>query len=1055
MLQTCVSPQTKTKHENRMRVPIQSTYEEFVPRFLRALFAPEDRVVICRLIPRQGQRPAFPGNSFPRDDAFSILFAQRDIPNIYFRASAHDGSENYGKENCVRTQALFLDIDYGTAGHKKMNPFRTQDDAMGYLLTLPIPRPSIAWNTGHGIQACYLLEEPFVFPPGGGDALSIARYENVSSRLSTMGMSDDTFTPEHAFRVPLSWNDKAWQDPALRPVQGEVLWIDEARRYAFEELEAAVAEYGIEEHLATARKKAEDDKAGDKDDDEPEESRTEDVPYENLPEDIRNEIAKPQADRSVAMFDVIRKMVGAGYGDKTILDAIGRGRDYQEKYGDRLDAEVDRCIQKVRGGKAGKRVYGPNVAPPIEVYNVPVDVGLEACAALPKDLEDMLGRYGKACDEGRVIELGQRVLDAARFHEHMFQTQSIGVLESPCGSGKSTWAISHIALNASESTRYLYVTETIDALYNAAELLEKLTKVSVGRVHGFNKDKCKELCGTEHDWHECYPKDPKSKCRTCEKNAVCAFYNRDDERKKPIVCLTHSGLVRAIVEEDALLEDASILIDEGLDPFATIDVRISDLKALRNAGYDLSAFFPYSSFACATELDKWDISAGADVFASRNYVYRNEQQAAALRPTYDSLRQAMGRPTGVNPFAPSAAGPKISQDALTNLLNFFRPSKADDATYAYRETRGKDGAKFSVKRKRFQLEVPRRYRKLWMLNASAQLCPFPYPDNLKVYSCPGLPGNSDLVTLHVVRGNPTKSNLKDLVLTSEAALWFGTRLRKGGHGKILVVTNKIEEPAVDEEEPTEKEEAANEPPPDKSENIDRRFNVLKTVLEQIQRAHGAAEIVHLTRGRIKGVNTAGGCTLAYVSSMATFTTVDDCALHTALHLCRTYPDRPYVYHRSGGVNWPGGRPIIPAMRQFYALLALDEIYQAIWRTAVRNNERVEAIIGVPEPEWLVALWRTVMPCFTLGLAFKSIEEEGTIQAGDRSVPYKYDFAEDPAISGLSVICNPPGTEIQKKLIAEGLGYTGKKPWKENKVRIRRLLGDFFGECGDSEYWRRK
>ncbi len=94
------------------------------------------------------------------------------------------------------------------------------------------------------------------------------------------------------------------------------------------------------------------------------------------------------------------------------------------------------------------------------------------------------------------------------------------MLESPCGSGKSTWAICHIALNAREDNRYLYVAETVDALYKTADVLEKLADTPVGRSHGFNPEKCRALRGVEHTWRDCLPKDPKSACRTCAQNNV-------------------------------------------------------------------------------------------------------------------------------------------------------------------------------------------------------------------------------------------------------------------------------------------------------------------------------------------------------------------------------------------------------------------------------------------------------------------------------------------------------------------------------------------------------
>jgi len=932
-------------------------------------------------------------------------------------------------------QAFFLDIDYGTDGHSKANPFSSMDDAVGYLLTMPI-RASVAWHTGHGVQASYLLKQPYLFPLGGGDALSMARYEEVSRKLSKMAMSDSTFTAEHAFRVPLTLNDKREKDPNLAVVRGSLLWMDEHKRYTFEDIEAAVQGYDIEDHLAEARKKAE--ATGTKDEGpRGEREGGKNAPYEELPEDIRTQIENVQGDRSGAMFSAVAKMVRAGYSDGTILDAIFHAYDFRKKYGARLKAEVDRCIGKIRGGKTGRYVYESVVAPAIETHNEATEIRLDGCAELPRALEEMLTRYAQKCR----IELSQRLRDAARFHEHMFQSQVAGVLESPCGSGKSTWAICHIALNATKANRYLYVLETVDALYRAAETLKELAKTPVGLSHGFNQEKCRDLCGVEHSWRECLPKDPESACHACGRKTDCPFYNRASEQKKPIVCMTHEGLVRALEVDSELLKNTNILVDEDLNAFSTLNVSLDDLLHLRLRVPDLplDVLFPCSRLSCKTELDLYGVPEGSDVYASRNFVFRNEMETAKLRPAYNILCKALAIPILENPFPGGAkTDPMRAKNTLSELLNFFRPSKQEDAFYAFRETHATDGTRYTLKRRRFSLAVDRVYRKLWILNASAQLSPYPYPDNFSVYECPELTGNSHLVTLHVVRGNPMKSKLEQNVWLSDVALYMGPCLSPGEHKKVLVVTNKDSE-------------------------------LLDDLKAKIGNALAGAEIVPMTRGRIKGSNAAGTCTLAFISGMAVFTTIDDCALHAALMLRRTFPDQPYLFSAKNVPNMPGGQFVIPAMRQYYALRALDEIYQTIWRTAVRNDKPVEAIIAVPMPEWLVALWRTVMPYFNLGVAYKVVDKKTVTEwrafaakekaAQDQGTKDQAEldpnFERDAFLDGLRVICSPPGQEFSKTQIAMGFGYEGDNGWKDNKKRIMTLLGSFFEEGSTNRVLRRK
>lgn len=1029
-----------------MRMPVQPRYEELLPRFLQALFEPGDFVNVARLVPGPGGKEDVRrlDASYLRDDAIKFLLPNADMPNYYFGASAVDGTGVYGKANCVLARAFYLDIDCGQEGHKGECPFATLEETVGYLLTLPL-RPSIAWATGHGLQAAYLLKDPYAL---GRDPERIGRYEHVGKRLGKMAKSDATFTCHHLFRVPLSLNDKWWLEEVPPEVRGELLWMDDARRYAFEEIEAAVDAYGIDDHLDQAQEEALEFLSGDDGEEDEEEKASGYVPFDQLPEEIRKSITEVEGDRSTQFHIVIGRMVRAGYDDKTILDAVGKGGAFHAKYGTpkRFREEFERSLGKAR---SEKRRFNAELAPNLKGHNKPEKVALESCAALPQTLSDMLGRYGKACG----IELRQRVLDAARFHEHMLQTQKEGVLESPCGSGKSTWAISHIALNAGDGNRYIYVTETVDALYKAADVLDKLAKAPVGRVHSFNREKCNTLCGAWHEWRECNPKDPKAVCHTCAQRGACPSYNRDAERKKPILCMTHEGLNRAIEENSDLLEDAGILVDEGLNHFATWEVTLSDLELLRSCGNDLplDGFFPCGLFGCADDLAKWNIPPEVDVFARRNYVYRDERQTAALHGACLELRKRFYAGKAIlDPFKAKAGDEDRARDTLANLLNFFRPSAAGDASYAFHETRDERGTRYAAKRMRFNLEVPRKYRKLWMLNASAQLCPFPYPANLKVYACPDLPGNSHLVTLHVVRGTPTQKKEQQNVWLSDVVMAIRSHREFSKHGKVLVAT-------------------------------DKDSDLLEDIKAKIRAAFGNAEIVHLSRGRIKGENKAGECTLAVLTGMALFTTLDDCALHAALLLRRTYPDEPYVFSKERKPVWTRGGPRVPAIRRYYALRALDEIYQTIYRTAVRNDKPVEAIIAVPSPEWLVLLWVTVMPHFNLGHALRLGDEDKgdgkTVETGGR-VPVKAltkeekiklaktpeeaaheaahgvddnIFERDNVIDGLRVICSLPGQEFSKQQLAdmfagiapEKTWGTANPMWKDIKVRIWPLLAPFF------------
>ena len=82
------------------------------------------------------------------------------------------------------------------------------------------------------------------------------------------------------------------------------------------------------------------------------------------------------------------------------------------------------------------------------------------------------------------------------------------------------------------------------------------------------------------------------------------------------------------------------------------------------------------------------------------------------------------------------------------------------------------------------------------------------------------------------------------------------------------------------------------------------------------------------------------------------------------------------------------------MRTYYALRSLDEIYQAVWRTAVRNDRPVEAIVALPDEHWLATLYRTVMPGMRLASAYRDREGTEIVEVAGQSKEFKWEFEHD-------------------------------------------------------------
>ncbi len=968
---------------------LKRAYREFVREFLSAMFGPEDHIRLAVLWGASDMRNVL----LPINEAVARLLELESTPNVYFAGAVFDAaSGSYTKTSVSRTRCLVVDIDYGQQGHRSPAFFDTVEDAWASVMTAPL-FPAGVWHTGHGLQALYLLEQTFVFRDGD-QAQRIAEYEAVSRTVARMVMSDATFTPEHLFRVPLTLNAK----PGTEPVEGTLLHWEPGRKHRFADLKQLCAQYGVSEDLEAPH--ATTCSPTDPHDDD-------DNAYADLPPELRAAVEKPHGDRSEAMFTIIADMLKAGYTPARIHDTIPHGAGFRQKYGRRLGQEIDRCIEKIQHSP---RVYSDVGArlDAVDIVNAAQEVPLADCPALDPEMLDMLQRYAQVVG---LATLAPDVQTAARFHEHLFRSLTSGVMETPCGSGKSTWAQCHIALNAKPDTQYLYVVDTLDTLYRAAHVIEKLKPGVAGRYHGFNAERCLELCGVAHNWQQCNPQDPASVCRRCQAGPRCAFYNRDTELQRPVVVMCHNGLVR-LMESESLeprLESAHIVVDEDLQAFLSAEFRLGDLELVealvQSVGMTVKPFFPYTRFAtAATQLD---VKPGARTFAGLHYVYRDTKQTADLEYIVRELRRAVG--IGKLDINASSAEAEHARQMLCELLTFFRPGYRGDQTYAYRELRDPKGVKYCVKKSRFDLGSQPVGKRLWILNASARLSPYPYPANMPVFQCAELKPQGYRVSLHVIAGNPMQSKQDAHIATACKIIREICRDRR--HQAVFIPT-------------------------------DRSSPGFDVMAAGVRDSFGAAtEIVHLERGHIRGSNTAGNCTFACLAGLSLFTSVDNVGATAALISRRTIPVYPDVFSKAGAPSMPGGRFKLKLMREIYALSALDELYQTVWRTTVRNAGQVEAVVVVPDAEWLSVLWRSVMPGY---------RTHGVHKAA--APGFKIDLAMDGLVFLMGVA---EGREFKKQEVARLLGYRGAQAWKENQNRLRYLLEPFFAEGDSVQVLRRR
>jgi hypothetical protein len=626
------------------------------------------------------------------------------------------------------------------------------------------------------------------------------------------------------------------------------------------------------------------------------------------------------------------------------------------------------------------------------------------------------------------------------------------VLLAPCGAGKSTWALSHIAARASADTRYLYVVETVRQIYEAAAKLEAMTTVPVGRLHSFNPEQCRELCGQEHDWRRCSPDDPTSLCHTCPERNRCCFYTRRAERQKPILVMTHAGLLRMIESGDAKLKGAHVIVDEDLDVCSTWDIPLDDLRlveACHNQFPGWQCLFPHSRAHEFAPIHRLGVSKEARSFAARNYIFTNIGSAPAYeRMLWDNLREELRKllalqPAPQNAFAQEAAKLDRVKNVVGTLLSLMRGS-GGQASYSFTEAWDeiKGAWVYKIRKQRVELGSDMPWASFWMLNASAMLNTAEYPASLPVFTCPDLPDASHLLSLNVIVSSPTKTALEKNLTVTEISQALGEQ--RGRHGTVMVATAKSGAGGKE----------------------------VREQLADLYAPNPAPEVIPMTRGRIKGSNAAGTATLAILSAMPLFTDVDDYALQTALLMKRHLP-RSLIFHaETDKLKYAGGRFALPAMRECYALAALDELYQTAWRAAVRNGGPTEVVMAVPDVSWMIALWRTVMPRAQVRSAYRiageksadawraRVVEDGQPLLAMPEVPDEVKAAiaaassaetttvyeSNQQILGLqSVINMPAGTRIGKKELAHLLGYEGDNAWRDNKDRILAMVESWMEE----------
>lgn len=265
---------------------------------------------ICVAIGAPDDRHNFSGKDFLRNlnENPSVLNG-----NLFCSVSTFDGM-GVKAENAVSTRGIFIDVDCGSVGHKGNTRFTSPDEAFKYLLKQPLP-PSMVWNTGHGIQAVYLLKNTVYY----SDPAQSEKLRRAKAIICSATFSDKVTSPAQLFRLPGTINDKSAAFPGVLPVRGTVLQpLNSSCRY---ELDDIISKF--QSLIPTA-------------------ALTKELPLDQL-----LSVNHEAGTRSEMFFLAVKALKKAGRNKEEICNAVEANQSFRDKYGTRIADEVWRCLEKL------------------------------------------------------------------------------------------------------------------------------------------------------------------------------------------------------------------------------------------------------------------------------------------------------------------------------------------------------------------------------------------------------------------------------------------------------------------------------------------------------------------------------------------------------------------------------------------------------------------------------------------------------------------------------------------------------------------------------------
>lgn len=281
--------------------------------------------------------------------------------NAWFNAALLDGRGSK-VANCVSTKSISIDVDYGNKGHAKPSKFPDAASALNHILSLPV-QPSAIWDSGHGLQAAYLLDRPLYFSSG-----DIEPFEEAKRRLYALACSDSTQSHEHLFRLPGTANDKRKKFPDCETVMGTIVRpLDISVKYSLDEIIAALPPVSSKVRQKAPAACGQHSILSPPDAEFGEITSPEEL---GIPDKLQELLDKvhPRGTRSESFHRAVLGLYELGASLDCIREVVSRNPSFADKYEGRLDEEIVRCVSKKR----------PDGFTPLKPDGHIVDLSLEA-----------------------------------------------------------------------------------------------------------------------------------------------------------------------------------------------------------------------------------------------------------------------------------------------------------------------------------------------------------------------------------------------------------------------------------------------------------------------------------------------------------------------------------------------------------------------------------------------------------------------------------------------------------------------------------------------------